>query len=192
MMKMLRVSGLALAMAGAGCMAHQTTNTASAQPSPPASAPEPVGQEGGRPMGMQPGTCPAEVPGTQVSATDVDGGEAVTFKTSPEQAAELRKRVHAMADMHNSHHQGGGMGHGGMPEGMHGGAMGPGSMGGGSDQMAMMPPPSRAAVEEAPGGARIVVTPNDPADLDRLRSAVRMHAEHMGQTHACGMDQHGM
>jgi hypothetical protein len=148
--------------------------------------------QGGEPSaGMQPGVCPMAVPGAQAVAADVEGGEAVTFTTSSDQVAELRNRVHAMADMHNRHHQGGGMDHGGMHEGMQGGAMGHGSMGGGSaDHMAMMPPPSHAAVEDLPSGARLVVTPNDPADLDQLRSAVRMHAEHMDEMHACGMD-HG-
>lgn len=66
----------------------------------------------------------------------------------------------------------------------HGGMMGGGSMGPTGGRDAMMPPPSRAAVEDVEGGARLVVTPNDPGDLDRLRSTVRMHAEHMRQTGA--------
>ena len=135
--------------------------------------------------------CPMAVPGTQLAATDTEDGEAVTFTTSPDQASELRARVHAMADMHNRHHQAGatdGM-HGGMP---HGGAMGGGSMGsGGGGPMGMMPPPSRAAVEDVVGGARLVVTPNDPADLEALRSAVRMHSERMQQTGTCAMDHQG-
>ena len=52
-----------------------------------------------------------------------------------------------------------------------------------------MPPPSRAAVEDLPDGARIIVTPNDPADLERLQKTVRTHAEHM-QQHGCGMMDH--
>jgi hypothetical protein len=49
-----------------------------------------------------------------------------------------------------------------------------------------MPPPSRASVEDLPNGARITVTPNDAADLQRLQSTIRAHAEHM-QQHGCAM-----
>jgi hypothetical protein len=125
--------------------------------------------------------CPIAVPGTQLAAAD--------------RAEDLRARVHAMADMHNRHHLAGGpegthAGHGGME---HGGMMGGGMMGGGSTagagagQASMMPPPSRATVVDVEGGARLVVTPNDPADMDQLRSTVRTHAEHMQKTGTCRM-----
>ncbi len=145
-------------------------------------------------MGAMPAeACPMAVPGTRVAAADTPGGESVTFTTTPDRAADLRARVHAMVDMHNRHGEGGGKE--GMRDGMHGGMMmGGGSMGpsgAGADQMSMMPPPSRAAVEDVEGGARIVVTPNDPADLDRLRSAVLMHAQHMQESGTCGMPSHG-
>ncbi len=70
-----------------------------------------------------------------------------------------------MADMHNRHHASGEAEHGGMSRGMMGGGMEGGSMGG-----MQMPPPSRAAAEDLPEGARIFVTPNDPGDLQRLQS----------------------
>lgn len=109
------------------------------------------------------------VPGTQVYAADTSNGEALTFTTTsgPEPRAELRVRVHAMANFHNQRHAGTG--------------------GGQAVGAAMsMPPPSRAWVEEVEDGARISMTPNDPADLQKLQSAVRMHAAHM-QRHGCGM-----
>jgi len=182
MATMLRSAGLALMMTSAGCMAHQATHTAA----PPTSS------DGAAPSGMPPGACPMAVPGTQVSAVDRQNGEAITFTTSPDHEADLRSRVHAMADMHN-HHQGGGTDHGGMHQDMHGDAMGDGSMGSGDmdHHMTMMPPPSSASVEDIPGGARLVVTPSDPAELQRLQSVVRMHAAHMSQTRSCGMGEHG-
>jgi hypothetical protein len=103
--------------------------------------------------------------------------------------ATLRERVRAMAEMHNSHHAAGDAGHGGM-HGMHGG-MG-GGPSGGMEGMEM-PPPSQASVEDLPDGARILVTPRDPADLQKLQTTVRQHAKHM-QEHGCGMideAQHG-
>jgi hypothetical protein len=110
--------------------------------------------------------CPMTVPGTQVYAADTANGEALTFTTGPDQVAELRIRVHGMANMHNQRHggMGGGQGMGGMRKS----------------------PPSRAWVEDVENGARIAMTPNDPADLQKLQSAVRMHATHM-QQHGCRM-----
>ncbi len=190
MRRVLVILSLVVSAAATGCMAgmagHGAHAEATATPHPAETAPT-----GMSAMSMQ--NCPMSVPGTQVAAADIPDGESITFTTSPDRAADLRARVHAMADMHNRHHQGGGMEemHGGM---QHGGMMGGGSMGSssaGADQMAMMPPPSRASVEDVEGGARIVVTPNDPADLDRLRSAVRMHAQHMRDGGQCEMGHPG-
>lgn len=179
----------ALSLAGAGCM-HAGHAASAAQPVPVSRAPS--GMAGMAQM------CPMNVPGTQVSAADVATGEALTFTTSPENAAALREKVHAMAEMHNRHHAGAEQGSGGMQHGAmgHGGMGGMGATGemGGMGHGAMggmqMPPPSRASVEDLPDGARITVTPNDPADLQRLQSTIRAHAEHM-QQHGCEMMGHG-
>ncbi len=58
----------------------------------------------------------------------------------------------------------------------------------------MMSHPSHAVVEDVDGGARVIVTPDDPADLERLRAAVRSHTERMSETGSCGMGRmgHGM
>jgi len=47
--------------------------------------------------------CPAAVPGTSVNAEDTATGGALVFVTTGD-AAEVRKRVDAMAKMHNEHH----------------------------------------------------------------------------------------
>lgn len=185
MTRALAIAAAALAVFGSGCMAGMAATHAASAPQPQAAAaPEPV------PAAVMQ-ACPVAVPGTQLAAADTPDGEAVTFTTTPDGVAELRSRVHAMADMHNRHHAQpgganpmGGMDHGAM---MGGGMMGGGGMGSSGGRMAMMPPPSRAAVEDVDGGARLVVTPNDPADLERLRSAIRMHARHMQETGTCGM-----
>jgi hypothetical protein len=173
---------LALAFAGTGCM-HGGHGASSAAPaaSPSATSPAPTG-------GGMSGMCPMSVPGTQLGAEDTTTGEALTFTTTPDQASALREKVHAMADMHNRHHASG--------EGQSGtgGMMPGGAMGGGGMPMMQMPPPSHATVEDLPDGARLLVTPNDPADLQRLQSTVRSHAEQMRE-HGCGMmmehSQHG-
>jgi len=184
----LATLSVALTTTGIACMGGHAASRPPATSSAQAATGAPGGMEA-----MPIGACPMAVPGTQVAVAETRDGEAVTFTTSPDRAGDLRTRVHAMADMHNRHHQGGG-GMEGMHGGMHhGGTMDGGSMGSpvGGDAMAMMPPPSRASVEDVEGGARIVVTPNDPGDLDRLRSAVRMHAEHMRESGTCEMGQHG-
>ena len=151
----------------------------------PAAPPVTAAQEPGRANHMM-AMCPMQVPDTTVAATDTSDGEALAFTTRSGQVDELRRRVRAMVDMHNQHHElgnptmQGGTGQGTM---MGGGPMGRGpSMHG----KMMKPPPSRAAVEDIDDGARISLTPDDPAQADTLRSAVRLHAEHM-QREGCGM-----
>jgi hypothetical protein len=50
--------------------------------------------------------------------------------------------------------------------------------------------PSKARVEDVDGGARIVLTPNDPAQLAELREHVQHHAEMMKKDGGCPM-MHG-
>lgn len=52
--------------------------------------------------------CPMQVKDTKVEASDTDQGAALTFTTKGD-VTELRRRVTAMADMHNAHHGGSGM-----------------------------------------------------------------------------------
>jgi hypothetical protein len=110
--------------------------------------------------------CPLAVPQTTLSASDVEGGEALTFTTASSQVDELRSRVHGMAEVHARHHAEGG---------------GPGGMG---------PPPSSTEAEDVSGGARIVLRPKDPGDLERLRAFARDHAERMQREGCAGMGAH--
>ncbi len=60
-------------------------------------------------------------------------------------------------------------------------------MGGGGTMADMtMPPPSTATVEDTDSGARLLLSPKDPAQLAQLQSAVRGHADKM-QKGGCGM-----
>ncbi|HSP76887.1 MAG TPA: hypothetical protein VLQ93_00045 [Myxococcaceae bacterium] len=136
-----------------------------------------------RPQGMEQQmdaqVCPMRVPETQVSVSDTPSGVALTFTTQDEASVEeLRQRLRRMAEMHNLHHgpAAEGVGGGGMGgRGMRGGQGGAGMRGG----MRMIP--STATVEETEGGARLVLTPADPAQLEELRAQVRQHAERMRQ-----------
>ena len=178
------ISG-AVALFGVGC-SHGAPSQPAAS-APPSSAQAEV-QGGMGPGGMgdkMAAICPMAVPGTQVSASDTSTGETVTFSTtSPDQVADLRSRVNAMADMHNRHHASGDMG--GMHGGMHGQGGTTGTGQGGEVGHMPMPPPSTTSVEDTDTGARLVVTPKDPAQLAQLQSAVRAHAEMMQQGH-CAM-----
>ena len=176
MMKHSILGTAALALVSMGCM-----HGAASQAAAPATQAETGAQaQTGMADGKMAAMCPMAVAGTQVSAADTSTGEALTFRTtSPDQVGELRTRVRAMADMHNQHH-----GPGGMHEAMHqnGGMM----SGGGAMANMPMPPPSTAKVEDTDAGARLVLTPTDPAQMAQLQSAVRGHADMM-QKGGCGM-----
>lgn len=120
--------------------------------------------------------CPMEVPDTQVSAVDEVNGATLTF-TAPAQVAELQRRVHAMATMHNQHHAGGDTHQGQHSDGM---------MGGGNQMSGMMMPPSHATVFDLENGASIKLMPSNAADLPTLQAAARMHAQRM-QQNGCEM-----
>ena len=134
--------------------------------------------QGGNMMGqmMGPGgmseMCPEKVPGTTARAEDVDGGAALSFTTTGD-VAEVRRRVQRMAEMHNQHH-----------------GDGKSSMGGSMGMMGEMMPPSQARAEDVDGGARLILTPEKPADLAAVREKVHQHAAMMagGQ---CPMMSHG-
>ncbi|MGZ6143114.1 MAG: hypothetical protein ACXWLM_07230 [Myxococcales bacterium] len=176
----------ALALVSIGCAHGEASQTAAAPAVQPMAHPH-TGMRAGMTGDKMAAMCPMAVPGTQVSSLDTATGEMITFSTtSPDQVAELRTRVRAMADMHNQHHGAGGMQ--GMHE--HEGMM---SGSGGDSAMASMPmpPPSTATVEDIDGGARLVLAPTDPAQLAQLQSAVRSHAQMMQQQGACGMMKQG-
>jgi hypothetical protein len=62
----------------------------------------------------------------------------------------------------------------------------------GSDHMHMMMKmvPSDARAEDSDGGARIVLTPKDPAQLADLRAHVREHVAQMQSGHCPIMEHH--
>lgn len=96
---------------------------------------------------------------THVATSETADGVAIAFTTTDDVNA-LRDRVRAMAERHNrmqTMHSTGGM-HGGPPE----------------TRMRMVP--SRATVDDIPGGARLVLVPIDPSQLATLRHQAEMHA----------------
>jgi hypothetical protein len=206
------VYALALALSAAAC-AHQRSAPAAQASAEVAPAPAAA-----TPSADAHGMCPMSIPGTKVSAGTTPDAATLTFTTTaPDQVPALREKVAAMAAAHDGH-AGAMEGHGAMhgsagaaqgaggsadagsvhgdvhgstgAGGMHGdmhGAMGGDAAAG---EVGSMPPPATVAVEEVDGGARLVLTPRDPADLERLQSTVRAHAYRMQKQGGCGMMQH--
>lgn len=153
---------LAVAQLGCGSSKHEPG------PPPPATSEAHAHGEGSGMGGM----CPMDVPGTKVSVADTPDGVALTFTTTGD-VSKLREHVYGMAAMHE--HM--------MQEGSGSGGMGSGGM-----MMKMVP--STARSEDVEGGARIVLTPKDAAQLSELRAHVREHATQMTSGHCPMMMQH--
>lgn len=158
-----------------GCASSQTNRDPTAsEPATQETKLDPSAPDHGM-MGM----CPMAVEGTTVRSEELDGSVALVFTTTGD-VADLRRRVAHMAEMHGRHHQEG-RGHGMHMHGrhhqeehrhgrhMHGSEHGD----------TMMMPPSAVRSEEVDGGARLVFTPRDPADLASMREHVHQHAERM-------------
>lgn len=152
-------------------------------------------------------SCPVAVQGTSVTVEDTNTGAALVFVTTGD-VAELRKRVATMAQMHNDHHAS----MGAMPDGKDGGGghaghdmsnMGSGSMqghdmsamGSGHDMSkhaghagGMIGVHSKAETTDIEGGAKLVLTAS-AADVAKLQSELRMHAQHMSNG-TCTMEHH--
>ena len=120
----------------------------------------------------------------QLAVTDGEHDVAISFTTQGD-PTELRAHVRKMGAMHDR------MAHGMMGSGMMGsGMMGSGMMGGGMhEHMAMVP--SHAAVDDIDHGARIVLTPDDPAQLATLRDQVHAHVEMMKSGRCPMMEEPG-
>lgn len=132
--------------------------------------------------------CPMALSGVQVTRSETDSGVLLTFTTDLANVSDLRQRVRAMAQMYQQH-----QGHGPMmwqhmgprhgpgmlpPNGMGPGrGMGPGPM-----------PALNATVEDIEGGARLFLTPVNPADLELLQEHLQMHQQRM-QSGECWMSQ---
>jgi hypothetical protein len=112
----------------------------------------------GMPMMM---SCPMTLQGTSVSVADTPTGVAISLTTKTENVAELRQRVQQMATMHGGQLS---------SEAMKQGQMMPGTI----------------KYEEIENGARLTLTPREPAKLDEFRKQVRAHVERM-QKGDCSM-----
>jgi hypothetical protein len=113
------------------------------------------------PMMMMDNACPMNSQDFKVTAADTPNGIALNFTTKPEKAAELRRRVEQMATMHGTAPVNEAMAHGQMM-------------------------PATVKYEPIENGARLTLTPKDPAQLTKFRTDVRAHVERM-QNGQCSM-----
>ncbi|HEY5947011.1 MAG TPA: hypothetical protein VIV40_16015 [Kofleriaceae bacterium] len=131
---------LTLLIGIAACGGKSAPATTTTAPTPPAKTDDP--------------TCPLVVPGTSLSVEDTATGAALVFVTTGD-AAAVRTRATALAEMHNKHD-------------------GPsGSMG------MMFSPSSTAAAKDIEGGSRVEMTAKNAGDVAKLQGELRMHAGHL-------------
>jgi len=172
----------AVAVIGAGC----ATSSRSAYQTPP-----PATSADTKTSGAQATTlCPMDVPGAHIATADTPDGEALTFTTSasqPEVRDQLREAVRAMADKLNG--ESGSAAADAERSAPAAGATSTGSTGSADASSTTMHSPtlpaSHSSVEDVGEGIRLTVTPDDPADLDRLRSELRMRVDRMLQSGTC-------
>jgi hypothetical protein len=106
--------------------------------------------------------CPMHVQGAKVAVADTADGVAVSITTESGKVDELRRRMKLIAEMRDAN----------------------------ENRPAMMPNriPATVKYEEVPNGARLTLTPKDPAQLEALRKQVHKRAERL-QNGACSMMQ---
>jgi hypothetical protein len=152
--------------------------------------------------------CPLDVPGSSVSASDTSDGAALGFTAPPAERTSLRTQVEQWAEQIGRPGAESDMGTGsGAPidgsltskgeawagSGNESGGMGDaqsfnqgptGAAGAADGARADQFPPVRAVVEDTDLGVRLVLTPNDPADAQRLREATHRQAAEL-QANGC-------
>ncbi len=146
--------------------------------------------------GAEDPSCPVTVRGTSVSVEDTATGAALVFVTTSD-VAELRRRVGAMAEKHNTHHaamgplpdgSGDAGGHAGHDMGGHAGHdMGGSGAPAGHDMSGMIGVHTKAVASDVEGGARITFVAGG-ADVATLQGELRMHAQHFASG-TCAMEK---
>ena len=107
-------------------------------------------------------SCPLGVPGTRIRVLDTPAGVDLLMTTSNAAAAgELRRRIKEQTARHGPDHREG-LGH----DGRHGSKHGHGL------RLWAMPKTATIEVVEESLGARVILVPEDPTQLQELRDAV--------------------
>jgi hypothetical protein len=176
------ISSLAFTLLAA-CGGSSSATKATTTPTTPTAVPAPTTENDP--------SCPVSVAGTSVTVEDTDTGAALVFVTTGDEG-ELRKRVEAMAAMHNEQHSAMGP----LPSGdeaggahehhahhAHHDASASANEHAGHGEHAkhaggMIGVHSAAKAEEIGDGARLVYVVA-PADVAKLQTELRTHAQHL-------------
>ncbi len=105
-------------------------------------------------------SCPMKVTGADVAMTDTKDGVILNITTKTGDVADLRRRTESMAKMHTERSN------------IHGEAIA-----------------FDVKYEEISNGARLTLTPKDPAKFEEFRTKVRQHVDQMMKTGNCSMMQ---
>ncbi|HLU64754.1 MAG TPA: hypothetical protein VKZ63_00675 [Kofleriaceae bacterium] len=134
--------------------------------------------------------CPTEVERVQVSAEMTSDGAALVFTTDTGDVSELQSRVRMLSQRFNqARDQAGAAPEMGGPDtgqpdtGMSGEAAQ------GEGMHTAMLRQTRSRVEEIENGARLVIAPDDPAQLSALREHIRMHGAELVTSECPHMQQ---
>ena len=179
---MLFAAPLALALGAAACERGEADEAPKAiDVEREAPLPAPV-QQGTDPLGAtrapMEDACPAAIEGVRVTVEDTDGGVALRFTGEEADLQELRQRAAALGRTYDAlPRQSGSPVPPMTPEGRTEPAAGV------SAQLRDTPA-AAATVEDIEGGARVILVPEEQAQLDVLRDSVRAHARRM-QTGQC-------
>lgn len=161
---------------GAACGASSEnapdTNMPPQQAQPPA-MPHGNAEAQPQPQPLQPSQmCPTELPGVSVTAQDMQDGSALVFTASAGNVDQLRGRVQNLASMMNNQRANqkpeAAPGQPAPAPGQQQGATNPGE-----------PVATHARVENTERGARLILTPADPAQLSRVRAFAQQQASRM-------------
>jgi hypothetical protein len=123
--------------------------------------------------------CPMLVDDVSVEFEELPGTAALNFRTGGGDVEELQRRVSHMARMYEMHDDARGSAL--WQHERHGrGRMDRQGMGRrGQPELVAVIPPSTAKVDFFADGARLVLRPTEPDDLELLRERLRSHAEHL-------------
>jgi hypothetical protein len=113
--------------------------------------------------------CPIDMKDTDVAVLDTPTGVVLTLTTQPEKVADLQRHVERMSAMHPTH----------MNETMM------------RDRMMPEMMPGTVKYEAIENGARLTLTPKDPAKLTEFQTQVRARVEVMKKGN-CSMMQNMM
>jgi hypothetical protein len=103
--------------------------------------------------------CPTMIPGVEASTAETSNGIAITLSAPPAEVERIRRMIGHMAEVQNRREA--------MAQGQEAAPMHPG----------LLTIPAWAATENTERGARLILTANDPSQVEELRRQIRAHVE---------------